>query len=139
MLNIFGKKYKAISNLFIETVEGDKLTFPAPISLHINIENNETESKNVFDIKVSSIEDSILSLSSAYFSLCFYLLSFEYKIDIVFMDMVMLSSDITSDTTGYKASYQFLSNNVSMNLGQDEIFNKYKQLKEDMLEYEVVN
>lgn len=139
MLNIFNKKYKAISNLFIETAEGDKFTFPAPISLLINIETNETETKNVFEIKVNSVEDSILSLSSSYFSISFFLLTYEYTIDILYIDNILLMSDVQSDMHGYKGTYQFVTNSVSMNIGEDEIYDKYSKLKSDMIEYEVVN
>lgn len=138
MLNIFGVKYKAISNLFVDTVEGESFTFPAPIALYAAIEETDTSSKNIFDIKVNSVQDSILSLSSSYLSLFFYALSFEYKVNVFYLDNLILSSDIQSDMYGYKGTYQFVNTNIAMNIGLDEVFDQYKKIKDSMLEYEWV-
>lgn len=138
MLLIFGKKYKAISNLFVETIEGESFVFPAPLAIHAEILDGEESFKTKFEIKNPNVQDSIFSLGATYLSLLFYGLNHEYKIDVVYIENMILDSDISSDMFGYKGNYSFISDNISMNIGTDEIFDKYKKLKDSMIEYEWV-
>lgn len=123
MIDIFDKKYKAISNLFIKTYEEKDYTFPSPLSFIATIENEKENKKNRVEIVVPSYYDSVLILDH-YFNVFAYLLTFDYKIDsIIFNNLVRL--DINSDTRGYKGIYSFINEDVSMNLGQTEIYDNF--------------
>lgn len=137
MIDIFNKKYKAISNIFVKTIEDDDFVFPSPISVYAIIEDEQKNLINKIDFKFSSYQDSILTLD-VYFSIFAYLLTFDYKIEILHIANLTKES-VQQDMHGYKGTYKYLNEDVSMNIGLDEIYDLYRKVKKDIIVYEEVN
>lgn len=136
MLNIFNKKYKACSNLFVTTLEGAEYTFPAPLEVHAMIEDENKNLINKVDFKVSSYLDSILTLDIN-FSIFAYLLTHDYRLDCVYIADVIKES-VSPDSDGYKGTFRFLNENVSMNIGMEEIYDRYVKVRDQHLDLETV-
>lgn len=128
MLNLFNKKYKAVSNIFVHTVEDKKYTFPAPISIYANIGNEQNGGCNEIHFKFSNYLDSFLPLSF-HFSVFMFLLSHDYRIDAIYIEGLNKKED-TTEVSGYGATFNFLDTKLLVNLGEDEIYDDYcKKIK----------
>lgn len=125
MIEVFDKKYKAISNLFVETYTSNSYTFPSPIEINAKIGNDTKKTKNEMKMVFSSYLDSIL-IVPYYFDLFFYCLSFEYKIDTILLRNILLV-DYRQELNGYKAEYRFLSDDITINFGDTEIYDNYRK------------
>ena len=126
-IKIFDKTYKACSNLFVETIEEQRYTYPAPILIYGTIESESKNTKNNLELKFNSYYDSILTINS-YFNLFFYILDFEYKLSTMYFKNI-LKSESNSEMYGYKGSYVFTEGNILMNVIEDNIYNDYNKIK----------
>jgi hypothetical protein len=127
MIHVFDKHYKAISNIFVETHEGHKYTYPAPIDIYATIEDERKNLKNMIEFRVSSYLDSILPLTYN-FSIFTYLLTFDYTIDTLYIASLM-KTNTSSESYGYKGTFSFSNDNVMMNIGKTEIYDEYDKIK----------
>lgn len=125
MLEVFNKRYRACSNIFVQTLEGDKYTFPAPLSLYGTIEDVQKDLKNEIKFTFSSYYNSLLILDFQ-FSIFMYLLSFDYHIDTIYIEGLE-KEDIISEVQGYSGVYNFMNTNILVNMGADEIYDQYKK------------
>lgn len=137
MIDIFRKRYKACSNLFVNTLENENLVFPSPISLCAIIEDEQKSLVNELELKVTSYEDSPLTLNVS-FSLFFYLLTFDYKMESFYVDNLTKASS-NQEMDGYKGLYRFVNTDVAMNIGLDEIYARYMKIKNTEIELEEIN
>lgn len=131
-LVIFDKKYKCISNLFVEkdnsnTTKCINFVYPYPLEVYGTIENEEKNTKNNLDLTFSSYYDSILIIDS-YFSLFFYLLDFDYTITTMYFRNIIKNKS-NSEINGYKGSYNFTNDNIILNISEDEVENEYNKIK----------
>ena len=126
MIQIFDKKYKAISNIFVTTYDDNKYVFPSPMSIEMTIANEERNQKDRLVAVFNNYYESILVLDN-YFSCFFYLLNFEFRIETMIIPVLQKLED-GHDMHGYKGIYTFQSENISINIGKDEIYESYKRL-----------
>lgn len=131
MLELFDKRYKAISNVFVETYTGEKYIFPAPIYIYGTIENETKNLKNRLEIRYDSFWDSLFILDY-HFSFFAYLLTFEYRLETILIQN-LIKKECSSDAYGYKGSFQFLNEDVILNISDDEVYDQYKQIYETVL------
>lgn len=127
MIELFDKRYYAISNLFISDYEGKEYVFPSPLSFIATMENEAKQLKNRIEIIFSNFYDSPLILPYS-FDLFFYLLTFEYTIH-TFKGVDLLVIDKSSDTRGHKGTYSFINDRITLNIGDTEIYDDYKKFK----------
>jgi hypothetical protein len=136
MITVFSKRYKAVSNLFVTNIEGENLVFPSPISIRAIIEDEQKNLANELEIKVKSYEDSMLILNGN-FSLFFYLLTYTFNIECFYV--ANLTKDSTNqDVDGFRGLYKFVNTDVSMNIGTDEIYDKYIRVRKPLIELEEI-
>ena len=57
MIQIFDKKYKAISNIFVTTYDDNKYVFPSPMSIEMTIANEEKNQNRDFIWIVSNTKN----------------------------------------------------------------------------------
>jgi len=126
-IEIFEKKYKAVSNLFTRDIESNDYVFPAPLSIYGTIENETKNTKNILEFKFNSYYDSILIIDN-YFQLFFYLLDFEYKLGTVLVENI-IKTESNTDMYGYKGKYSFMEGNILLNIGTEEIYDDYCKIK----------
>jgi len=105
MLKCIGRNYYAVSNLFVQTCDGEYLTYPAPHGLILDVDSKD-EKNNSLTVSVSSYYDSILMLDYV-FSLFFYLMFFDGTIESFYLGSVFLKDEPRSEAYGYKAIYHF--------------------------------
>lgn len=127
MIEVFDKKYKAISNLYVTNYDSKTYIYPSPFYVHATIENETRNLKNRLEVKVDTYNASILTLDY-YFDLFFYLFSFEYKIDTILIRNC-IKEDTNQDINGYKGSFRFLNNDILLNLGNTELYDKYNKIQ----------
>lgn len=127
MLQVFDKRYKAVSNLFINTYEGFEYIFPSPLSIEATIDNEIEKTKSEIIFIFSNFYDSPLVLDY-YFNCFMYLLKYDYKIDTLYIRDLIHKQD-NSETNGHKVIYGFLTENLTLNLGETEIYDKFKKLE----------
>lgn len=125
MLDLFGKKYTACSNLFIYTLEGDRYTYPAPLSIEGTLENADKNTHNQLEIRFSSYLDSPMVIPSV-FRMTAFLLTPYYIIEVISIDSLLKKEDII-DTYGYKASFSFQDGSLSMNILDGDIYDPYSR------------
>ena len=125
MIEVFNKKYKACSNIFVHTLEDEKFTFPAPLALYATIEDVQKDLKNEIKFTFSSYYNSLLILDFQ-FSVFMYLLSYDYHIDTIYIEGLE-KEDVISEVQGYSAIYNFMNTNILVNMGADEIYDDYKK------------
>lgn len=125
MIELFNKKYKASSNIFVNTVENDKYTYPAPIGVYATIEDEQKNLKNQVKFKFSSYYDSLLTIDF-HFSAFMYLLTYDYHIETVYIEGLE-KEEITTEINGYGGVYNFMNSNVLLNIGEEEIYDDYKK------------
>lgn len=125
MIEIFGKKYRAASNIFVETIEDSDLVYPSPLSLCATIEDEQKHLKNELKFKFSSYYDSILVLDFQ-FSIFMYLLSYDYRIETLYIDKIE-KKEVNNEMGGYGGTYSFDNMDVLINFGEDEIYDRYKK------------
>lgn len=131
MLDIFDKKYKACSNLFIEDIEENEYTYPFPLDVCGTIENESKETHNEITFKFNSYYDSILVIKS-YFKLFFVALDFEYNITSFYFKRVIQKST-SSEMSGYKGTYIFSNDDLILNIASNldnNIYNDYTKTKQ---------
>lgn len=126
MLEVLNKRYKAISNLFVHTLEDEHHVYPAPISVYVSIEDENKDIKNTVKLGFTSFHDSVLPIT--YFSLFFYLLSYEYKIETFYVEGLE-KVETSTDLHGYTGTYKFVEGSILLNLGEEELYDKYKNFK----------
>jgi hypothetical protein len=127
MITVFNKRYKSISNLFIETYEGYEYTFPSPISLNADVADEKENRSHEFEFLFSNYYDSLLILDY-YFDCFFYLLGYDYKIDTLFVKNLLHKSD-NQEMNGHRAIYSFMPDDLTLNLGDDEVYDRYKKFE----------
>lgn len=125
MIEIFKQKYKAISNLYVDTIEGDSYVYPAPIKFCATIEDSEKGSKSQLTVGVTSYLDSILTLEYQ-FSLFFYLYSFDYVIRTVHL-VGLNKLSTSSELYGSSGIFSFDSGNVLLNIQEEDTYGSYKK------------
>lgn len=130
MIDIFGKKYKAISNLFIHTVEDEHHVFPAPLSMLATLDNNDKNTTNQLELRFSSYFDSVLPLDFSFRFTCFLLTPY-YSIEVLSIEDLVKKEDII-DTYGYKATFGFQDGAISMNLMGTDIYDKFKKFEKEI-------
>ena len=120
----------SISNLFVRTYEQEDFCFPAPIVVHATIEKESEDTLNELEMTFSSYLDSILIFDTP-FSLFFYLLTNEYKIETIFFRVVR-KKKTEQEISGYKGIFEFNSgDDLIMNIGEIDIYDDYKnQIKQ---------
>jgi len=126
-IKVFDKTYKSCSNLFVDTYIGEEFCFPSPISIFATIENEPKNIQNKLEVVFSSYNESILTLDYT-FSLFFFLLNFEYKIE-TFHFPVLMKQESSPETYGYKGIYTFNSAELLTNQGTTEIYDQYLKVK----------
>lgn len=129
MIDIFGKRYKSISSIFVDTIEDEHFVYPYPLSVKGTLENAEKGVANELEFRFASYFDSPLVLDSS-FDLCFYCLTPYYQIEVIAVQGVFKKEDIL-DTYGYKGVFSFQDGSVSMNILETDIYDKFK-LFEDL-------
>lgn len=127
MIQVFDKRYKSISNLFISTYEGFEYVFPSPQSCSATMGKEVENTNNEIVFVFSNYYDSPLVVDY-YFDCFFYLLTYEYTLDTVYLKNLLHSSDM-SETNGHKAIYNFISDDLTLNLGEQEIYDDYQRFK----------
>ena len=127
-IKILGKSYRAVSPIFVETLESESYTYPAPIYLNIYMPGaKDSDSKiNTFEVRYPSFTHSILPLDF-YFSAFMYLLTFDYKLSTFHVEGLTKDS---VDTTmhGFKGIFNFEDGNVNTNVGLEEIYDDFKKV-----------
>ena len=126
-IEVLNKGYRAVSPIFVETIEGDKFTYPAPVYMNIHMPSaDEGKSQpNTFEVRYPTYVHGILPLDF-YFSAFFYLMTFDYKLSTFHVEGLVKDS---VDTTmyGYKGIFYFEDGNVNINIGTEEIYDDYKK------------
>jgi hypothetical protein len=130
MIDLFGKKYIAISNLFVYTIEEERYTFPCPLSAVATLENGDKNTTNSIEFRFSSYFDSILVLDSAFKLTCFLLTPY-YGVEVLSVEDMIKKED-TMDTYGYKASFSFQEGALSMNIMQKDIYSSFKKFQKEI-------
>lgn len=125
MIDIFNKKYKACSNIFVHTLEDARYTYPAPLSVYATIKDEQKNLKTQIKFKFASYYDSILTLDF-HFSAFMYLLSHEYRIETLYIARLE-KEEITTESSGYGGIYNFNDIDVVFNIGEAEIYDRYKK------------
>jgi len=126
MITVFNKNYKAVSNIFVHTVEDEKFTYPAPLSLCATIEDDAKHLKNQVKFKFASYYDSILVLDF-HFSIFVYLLTHDYRLHTLYI-AGLEKEEISTELYGYGGTYNFSNVNVLLNIGEEEIYDQYRQI-----------
>ena len=127
MLRLFGKNYKAISNLMVTTIEQENLIYPYPLSAIGTTYNEAENTKNQIEFRFSSYFDSILTLDYN-FDLTFFLFTPLYRIEVMTVESILKSEDM-ADSYGYKGIFGFQDGALRMNLMDTDIYDKYKKLE----------
>lgn len=125
MIEVFNTKYKAVSNIYVHTIEDEKYTYPAPLYVYATIEDEQKNLKNQVKFRFSSYYDSILTIDF-HFSAFMYLLTYDYHIVTLYIEGLE-KEEITSEVSGHGGVYNFMNTNVLLNLGEDELYDRYKK------------
>lgn len=127
-IKIFETEYKAISNLFLDDIEGNHYVFPYPIELRATMKNEDTNRDfNKLEVIVPNYFDSILTIDY-YVNIFFYVLTFDFILQTFLFEQVG-RKDSTTDVRGYKGIYMFDPTRVVNNicsLPNEKIYNLYK-------------
>lgn len=130
MIDLFGKKYIAISNLFVYTIEEDRYTFPCPLSATATLESSDKNTVNQIEFRFSSYFDSILVLDCSFRLTCFLMTPY-YGIEVLSIEDLVKKED-TIDTYGYKAVFGFQEGALSMNIMHTDIYPSYKKFEKEI-------
>ena len=122
-LDIFNKRYKACSNLFVKTIENKDYIFPSPLHIYATIEDENKNTRNLIEFKFDSFYDSILILNG-YFDIFLCLLDFEYKITTLYIESI-INTSTSSEGYGYKGSYLFSNENLVLNITEKDFYNDF--------------
>ena len=131
-LKIFNVGFKAISNLFVETIEDKQFCFPAPLRLHATI-NNE-EGKNVVG-ELSILTPTYLSsplIVDHYIDLFCYVLAQDYVLHTYLFRQILLK-DYSTEMSGYSGTYIFDPSKVMTNiceLSNQTLYSLFKKHEE---------
>lgn len=125
MIELFNRKYKAVSNLFVRTIEEDNFVYPAPLSVYGTLENNDKNLNNEIEFRFSSYYDSILTLDYN-FCLTLFLLTPYYIIEVISIEDIIKKED-SLDTYGYKGKFSFQDGSLTMNILETDIYDLYKK------------
>ncbi|MGL5923681.1 hypothetical protein [Chroococcidiopsis sp.] len=136
MIDIFSKRYLAVSNAFVTTIEGDVFVYPAPLSVHGTIEDESKSTKSRFEFHVSSYTDSFLALNSPH-SIFLYLLSMEYTIDTLYIQYLR-KEEVRQEVGGYKGIYDYVNQDVAMNMSIEEVSDAMIALRRELNPIEIV-
>ena len=128
-VNCFGRKYFAVSNLFIRTADGDFFTFPAPYSILLE---SDFKSNNTLEICYSSYYESPLILDYL-FSLFFYVIFFDGTIETIYLEAVYLKEEPRNESYGYKGIYGFDSRLAHNNISTEQFYGKLRSIKQTIL------
>ena len=128
-IDIFGTKYKAISNIYVDDIEGNHYVFPYPLSLHVTMKNEDMDKDfNKIEITVPSYFDSMLTVDY-YVNIFFYVLTYDFILQTYYFEQVG-RKDTTTDIRGYKGVYMFdptrVVNNIC-NLSNEKMYKLYKK------------
>lgn len=139
MIYVFNEYFKACSNIFITNIEEETSVFPSPLSLNISTDNDNSENSNkqtILEIKVNSYLDSFLPLNKN-FSFFVYLLNQEYIIKTIYIGNLIKES-VNQEIGGYKGRYRFTTDSVAMNIGLNNVYDKYVKVREQCIKEEII-
>lgn len=126
-IQLFDKPYKSCSNLFVDTYTGEEYCFPSPFFISATIENETKKTTNKLELGFVSFNESPLILDYS-FSLFFFVLNFEYKIESFYFP-VLMKQESNPESFGYKGIYTFNSQDVISNIGNTEIYDDYIKIQ----------
>lgn len=129
MIKLFNKTYKAISNLYITTIEEEEFVYPFPLSVMATMENESENTKNEIEFRFSSYFDSILTLDYSFHLTCF-LFTPLYVIEVMSVKDLIKTEDMM-DTYGYKGKFSFQDGSLGMNILQTDIYDRYKKFEKE--------
>jgi hypothetical protein len=123
MIEVFESKYRAVSPVYVNTIEGYEWVYPSPLSLCVTIEDEQRQTKNEATFTFSNYYDSILVINFQ-FSIFMYLLSFDYHIDTLCIEGLEKKED-RNEANGYGGVYSFMNTLVLLNKGEEEVYDDY--------------
>jgi hypothetical protein len=128
-VNCFGRKYFAISNLFVRDIDGNFFTFPAPYSILLE---SDFKSNDTLEICYSSYYESPLVLDYI-FSIFFYVIFFDGTIETIYLEEVSLKEEPRNESYGYKGIYKFNSRLAHNNISTQQFYGDLQSIKQTIL------
>jgi hypothetical protein len=137
-IKIFNTGFKAVSNVFVDTIDDKSHCFSSPIRLHATI--SEESGKSVVG-ELSLLYPVYLSspfIIDYYIDLFFYALAHDYVLHTYLFKQILLT-DYSSEMSGYTGKYMFDPANVVTNiceLSNQTLYSMYTEHEEAFYQHD---
>lgn len=133
-IELFRRKYRAISNVFVSDIESNNYTYPYPIEICATIStgsDDSTNNANDITFRYESFYDSMFTLDGP-LNVDFYVLALDYSIEHFLFGQIILK-EVNTDAHGYKGTYSYQDSLLVTNIcsENEKVYKVYKDYYEE--------